>query len=956
MLYADMPLHGHVIVSQKAYMSMPDQQHDLTQAEPRARSHALSLVHSALAQARDGELRIVLLAGEPGIGKSWILRAAHAQARALGMSLLWGGASQAEGMPSFLPLIEALGREIRSTALVALRAQLGAGAHALASIFPELAAPVGEGADGLGAPVEQARLRLFEAIGDWLSALAAERGLLLTLDDLHWADIGTLDLIGHLARTRPDLRLALIGAYRSDPAEQPAHLTRAIAEMSRTRRLTLLQIERMDEPEIATLAANLLGAALDPAARSYLYAQSGGNPFFAEEIAQSWAERRQLQLNGGFWALVAQRPATSPSLAVALRERLARLTPETLQALAAAALIGRSFSLDLLSAALGLSLEQIDPHIRRAVAAQLLDQPEPLSASFRHDTIREALSADLSLSARRRLHRQIAEALGRQPGAGARSALIRQSYHLAQAGDHARALQSALTAADLAERAAALDDAASSLEAALGLLAPEDDQRMALLMRYAAAAQIAGREHAAIAALEQAVQLAVSRGAQHDAGLAQLRVAQAHWRLEQLPEAQASYQQAIQILERQPGPMLVEALAGLAELLVMSLHRHAEGFATAQRAIDLAREIEEPQPLLAATRTLGNLLVRANQLQQGAALLREALAIAEAAADAGAAAECCIQLSHALAWGAAFDQMPSITDRLIAHAQRSGDRYLLRHIHTLLAKQATLEGRWGAAAAHLDQAAQLLQQIASPEPLAFLQLIRGQLHLAQGSPAEALRELSSAIATYRAIGPGALVWFLGWQGLAHQACGDYDAAQRVAHELELLVAQIPAGIIAAGDPLIHLALMAAGARSRSQAARLMPRLAPYQGQWHDFLVDRAAAELAILLDDTSAASAHLASAAVAAQRCGFRPEIERISALRQQISAPRRAGYPAGLSAREVEVLRLVAAGQSNRAIAQALALSEKTIANHLTNIMGKIGVENRAAAAAFALRNGLAD
>jgi predicted ATPase len=169
--------------------------------------------------AAAGRMGVVLLAGEPGIGKTRLLDAFAARATAAGARVLRGGASEAAGMPPYLPFLEALGQHVRATPPNDLQVQAGDMAGILASILPELAAQLGETPRSYPLPPEQARLRLYEAVSAFLAALANERPLALIFDDVQWADGATLDLLAYLARRQRAIPLLVAGAYRAGEAE-----------------------------------------------------------------------------------------------------------------------------------------------------------------------------------------------------------------------------------------------------------------------------------------------------------------------------------------------------------------------------------------------------------------------------------------------------------------------------------------------------------------------------------------------------------------------------------------------------------------------------------------------------------------------------------------------------------------------------------------------------------------
>src|SRR3989440_12660259 len=178
------------------------------------RQQELTAVMNHYEAARGGRARVVLVTGEPGMGKTRLLDEVALRSAQDGAVVLRGQASEAEGMPPFLPFVEALGRHIRMTQEEQLCRQVGAAPEVLASLLPELAFCLRERPVPLPFPPEQARLRLYEALGTFLAGIGAPHALVLTLDDLHWEDTASLDLLCNLARSRSNAHLLVLGAYR----------------------------------------------------------------------------------------------------------------------------------------------------------------------------------------------------------------------------------------------------------------------------------------------------------------------------------------------------------------------------------------------------------------------------------------------------------------------------------------------------------------------------------------------------------------------------------------------------------------------------------------------------------------------------------------------------------------------------------------------------------------------
>jgi ATP/maltotriose-dependent transcriptional regulator MalT len=295
-----------------------------------------------------------------------------------------------------------------------------------------------------------------------------------------------------------------------------------------------------------------------------------------------------------------------------------------------------------------------------------------------------------------------------------------------------------------------------------------------------------------------------------------------------------------------------------------------------------------------------------------------------------------------------------------------------------------------------------IERLGSPEPLATWHILRGMPAWMRGDFAAAEEPCDTGIALLREIGPAATIWYLGNLAITKLSLGKRAEALALLAELDQLAAEHPPASMACAEAYTYLTSMALMLGDRDRAEAYAARLAPFRGQHHGYLVDRLLGECAVLRGDWSEAvnwldaaednarrydnqqelahllmsratlalarggagsaaeaRAFLAQALSRFQHLGMtgwaRQARERLRALPSQPLPRPATSLPAGISEREASVLRLVAAGRSNREIAQELALSEKTIANHLTGIFNKLGVDNRAAAAAFATRNGLA-
>ena len=265
------------------------------------RAGPLAALAGHLAEAGAGRGTVVALAGEPGVGKTRLLEAFPPDGAA---AVLRGGASPAEGMPPYLPFLEALGGYVATAPLERLR-QAGPGPRAasLAALLPELPARLGR--RRRGTPSGRSRSAsgsTRRSPGSWRRS-PRSGPLVVLLDDLQWADAATLDLLVHVAGRLREAPLLTVCAYREGEAAENAPLVRALAELNRRRLLVTLPLRPLDAAGSAALAAGLLGGAVDPAVAALLHRHGEGNPFFLEELLRSLVEEGALVAGDGRWTL-----------------------------------------------------------------------------------------------------------------------------------------------------------------------------------------------------------------------------------------------------------------------------------------------------------------------------------------------------------------------------------------------------------------------------------------------------------------------------------------------------------------------------------------------------------------------------------------------------------------------------------------------------------------------------
>jgi DNA-binding CsgD family transcriptional regulator len=957
-----------------------------------------------LATARRGLTQVVLLAGDPGIGKTHLIGHLAAEAASGGVLVLRGGASQAEGMPPYLPFLEALGQHIHGADPDELHRQTGRLAPVLATIFPELTSRVESLPASYALPPEQARLRLYEAVGFFLAAIAAARPVLLVLDDLHWADPSSLDLLCYVARRQPAVPLLILGAYRAGDAE-PA-LGRAVAELNRLRVLTTIAVGALSSSDIAALAEALLGGPVDARATHLLAAHSEGNPFFAEELLRNWLETGILVRREQTWVQEGRAPSIPPGIASAIGQRLRRLAPEVVELLQDAAIIGRSFDASLLAQVAGRTDDAVEERLGEAVRAQLLQTDPDDFFRFTHDKIRESLYDGVTTARRIHIHGFIGRVLEARRSAGASVSgveaqlLADLAFHFGRSGDRERAADYARLAGDQALGMYAAEEAMAHYQTALDAIDSSDERRGPLLLDLGDAAVRAGAEPEAVRSFQLAQSWFRGVGDAQQEGQAAHRLGQTYWRQEKIAEARAALESALALLTDDAGQDLVHVQVDLASLLAVNLNEQTTGIHLAKQALSLAEQLGDDALLAAASRTLGNLLVRSNQLSEGTRLLEGALALAGEADAPVEAAECCAHLCGACIWQGAMRRGREVAQTWLALAQRCHDPYQLRHVYIWLAYFDGYVGRSAQAEQWLSLAQETVERLASPQPRAWLTYGRGGFAYMRGDYETAEKLVQEALGVFRETNPDALGWYLGFLCMAQAAEGKTEEAHASMEELEARAAALPEGILPAAASIVALVEASLLLGDRERLERLYPRLMPFEGEFQDLLIDRLLGQIETVQGRWTEARKHLAAAEAMARReemlwelaptlvaaaelalaegeRGNKARAEELlrealelygrfgNAYQQQRVRRRlrstthgqtgRARLPAGLSPRQAEVLRLVAEGRTNRQIAEELVLSEKTVTNHLTSIFNKTGADNRAAATAFAFRHGLA-
>jgi predicted ATPase/DNA-binding CsgD family transcriptional regulator len=972
------------------------------------RQHELALIWNQYKVASNGSARVMLLCGEPGIGKTRLMEEFTTLAEDDGATILRGSASDFEVMPPYLPFLEALGQYIRITPLDRLREQVVTAPQILASILPELAIRLGELPAAYQIPPEQAQLRLYEAIGTFLEAISTSKVLVLMLDDLHLADVASLYLLCHIMRHQSNARLLVLGTYREEEIDRTPALSRAMNELARLRALTTIVLTPLSAQEVEALAVSYLGGPISPNVSQLLYTQSEGNPFFAEELIRGWIEEGSLVLENTHWVALAPLERALPSSIVgALRQRFARLSSDIIDHLRVAATIGRTFEPSLLSTVEDQNVEVVEERLLVAERAGLVRTGPTGLFKFSHEKIRECLYAEVSVSRRRRLHEVIGHALeSRYNQESTKSAyqLAELAFHFANSSDRKRGATYARQAAEQALQSFAFKEAMVHYRMALELHDTDDVERGYLLLGLGEAALLVGEESEAAIAYQAALTWFSQAGDVQAAARATHGLGLALWRQQALEAARTALEHALSLLENSDSAQVVRVLVDLATLLTIYMGEQAKGSAYAQLAMEMARRLEDRRLEASVIRAVvGKLNLFGNDIPGAILSMEQALAIVEADDDPSEAAKCCLYLAGAYYFMGEIKRSYEVISRCIEYIERFRQPYQLRNTYSWLALLHSSQGAWTEAEQAIEHAQLQVDHLSNRASVAFLHQVRGFLAYQREDYLTAEQEFKAVMVNQRR-DAGGLMLQAGLLGLVQAALGKRDDAFAYIAKLQTLLAEQPTGTLPAAPIITCLALIAIAVGDQELAAELYPRLLRFRGQLYWFFVDRVLGMIATLRRNWEMATMHLAEAEATARRENLHPELartllgqadlelarsgperltratkllrdaqalfkelkmtqqlEQVHARLRSLSHPKKGlatqsqSLPANLTRREAQVLQLVAKGKSNSQIAQELGLSAKTVANHLTRIFNKTLCENRAAAAAFAVQHSLA-
>jgi DNA-binding SARP family transcriptional activator/tetratricopeptide (TPR) repeat protein len=457
------------------------------------RDRELERLRVAADDALAGRGKLVMLVGEPGIGKTQTAIELSRYAVGRGALVLWGRCYEREGAPSYWPWVQAIRAYVAVCDQDRLRAELGGRAATLAELVPELRERFPElEPPPVLADEKQARFRLLDSLTSFLKRIADHQPLVLVVDDLHAADAGSLMVLEFVAQEVAGTRLLVVGAYRDIELDRGHPLSQTLAELTRAQLLDRVMLRGLTQQDVDRFLTETVGVDPPEELVRTVHARTEGNPLFVTEIVRLLDQEGKLTPEA-----IADSRDWSVGVPEGVREvigrRLARLSPDCGEILRLASVVGREFGLDLLARLRdNVSDEELLDAVEEALAARVVEELPRAAGRFRftHDLVRETLAAELSTTRRVRVHALIAGALEELYGDDAGPHAAELAFHFAEAAPvlgSEKLIRYSRLAGEQAYNAHAYEDAIAHFQQALTAKegGPMDDETAGLLFALA---------------------------------------------------------------------------------------------------------------------------------------------------------------------------------------------------------------------------------------------------------------------------------------------------------------------------------------------------------------------------------------------------------------------------------------------------------------------------------------
>ncbi|MGH8963573.1 MAG: helix-turn-helix transcriptional regulator [Jatrophihabitantaceae bacterium] len=965
------------------------------------RSAELATLVDAVRHAQAGQASVVVLDGDAGVGKTRVLTELLERARDIGaLPLIGHCVDLGDAPPPYLPFTEAFAR---------LAAYQPAVVDGLRAAFGDLGRLLPRGGELPGAPGDRAdRGELFEAVVGAITSLAQAQPVLFIVEDLHWADQATRDLLGFLFTRLTNEQVAIVASFRSDDLHRRHPLRPTLAQWSRLPAVERVHLDPLGADDVRALVRGLRPGPMAESEVRGIITRADGNAFFAEELvaaAGQYTDPQQLP-----W-----------QLADLLLVRLDRLSEDGRELVRVAAVGGRRVSHELLASVVELPGSALDTALRDAVDAHILEPtPSGRGYTFRHALLAEAIYDDLLPGERVRIHAAYAAALKALASRGM-TGNAELARHSRASHDLATAYDASLCAGEQAMGVAAPQEAMQHYLTALEIvpqLSTPPEETATLIFSMVDAAVAAGRPHRALRLAQEALDALPESAPPMTRARLLYATAFAGVAAEGDAEALRATTEAVQLIPKEPRTVFRAHVAALHARLNLIMGREVEAERWARMAADAGRALNSAAPVADAETTLA---VLARRVDDPIAAAKRLTAVSDEAHRAG---ETAAELRSRYNLGSLYYELGELDLALQAYTQALERAREVGRPWTAFGLDARVmlgviqhvRGQWDAALCTVDVSGEAAPALAEATFAATAMQVRAgrgdqdamelfpalrpwweqdtriglystfaalDLYEQNADVEPALALLDELVSMLGAIWQDS--WFLGRIRLSAQGVAVVTAAQAGTPQREraTLVERarqlvedgrtsaekgLPAGRRLGVEGIAWLArLEAEWARLRWLADIDPPPLDEHIAAWaaavegfgYGNVIEqaRSRARYAAVLraagrGPEAAAQADLARAQ--ARELKAEPLLAEIRTLGLSAAPRPGAGESHALTDREREVLALLVDGRTNRQIAQRLYISEKTVSVHVSNILAKLKVRSRNEAAALARRDGL--
>ena len=751
-------------------------------------------LRGAFKLAQTGRRQLVLLAGEPGIGKTRLALEFARSAHEDGATVLFGRCDE-EALLPYQPFVEALRFYAQACEPDELRAQVTAAGAEFVRLVPE----VGQRLPGLpepppGAP-ETDRYRLFEAVERLLVEAARNAPLVLVLDDLHWADKPTLLLLRHIARATEPVSLLVLGTYRDTELARTHPLEEFLADLVRDHLYERIAVRGLEDDDVVSVLESAAQQDIGRRGRALAHAlreTTEGNPFFMEQVMGHLVETGRVYQKDGVWTydVRVEELGLPEGVKQVVGRRLSRLSEAGNGVLGVASVVGQQFDIAILERLTDQTADELVELLEDAVAKGVVREvPSRLDHyAFTHALVRQTLHDELTTSRRVRLHRRTAQALEDLHGADLEPYLSELAYHFGEAaegGDLDKAVDYARRAGDQAIGLLAFEEAASHYDRALQALeladTPDEAARGDLLVALSEALRGAGETNRAVEVSERVIELGRRQSLPELFARAVLAYLEARWLRQGFGPAAAGElydltREALDGLGEAPSPLHAQLLARVPWILAGTLPTD-ELIAHATRASDMAESLNDAPARVAALRGMAWALWGPGHTDDLSRVARELVDIAEPAGDAAQAFFGHLWTLVAQARRGEMDAVDQEIEELTARADRLRSPSFAWWGPALHAMRALMDGRFEEAERLGGEALGIGQNFEAQWTLGQFGALLFGIRFFQGR----IGELEEAVRAQMALNPDVINWPLGLahllaeEGRIDEARSEFDA-------------------------------------------------------------------------------------------------------------------------------------------------------------------------------------